>query len=497
MTTKEPKLITRPPVVTVMGHVDHGKSTLLDYIRKSNIVAGEAGGITQHLGAYEVIHKGSEGEKKITFIDTPGHEAFTNMRERGAEVADIAILIVSAEDGVKAQTKEALSTILESKTPYVVAINKIDRPEANVERVKNELMENGVYLEGYGGNISYAEISAKVGTGIDTLLDIILLTAELEDLKGDPDIQAEGIVIETQRDAKKGVSAVMVIKNGTIKRGDILVCGTASAPTRMLEDTLGKALSEASFSTPIRITGFDSEPVVGSRFISCSSKKSAEICIAEFANTDTKKSDTTTNTGAYIPLIIKTDVAGTGEAIVHELKKLNKEEIFFKLVSIGTGNIGEADIKLASANKDTIVVGFNTKIETVAKDMAEPLGISVATFDIIYKLTEWLAEEMEKRRPRQEVLETIGKAKVLKLFNKSKDKQVMGARVLEGKIIDNSVVKIWRRENELGRAKIVGLEESRAKAKEVVAENEFGLMVESKIDVEPGDILEAFITKTI
>lgn len=498
MASKEHREIERPPVVVVMGHVDHGKSTLLDFIRKSNIVAKEAGGITQHLGAYEVTHKWNNTEKRITFIDTPGHEAFKNMRTRGAEIADIAILIVSAEDGVKAQTKEALSTILESKTPYVVAINKIDKPGANVEKTKNELMESGVYLEGYGGNISFAEISAKSGTGVDSLFDIILLTAELEELKGDPDTQAEGVVIETERDPKRGISAVMVIKNGTMKKGDIVVSGEASSSTRMLEDTTGKSIKEASFSTPVRITGFDKEPVVGSRFITCSSKKDAEACVLKHIESETKDIKNQNETsGAQIPLIIKTDVAGTGEAIVHEIKKINKEEISYKIILLGTGTINEADLKLAGAGENAVIVGFNTKIDPRIKDIAEKQGISISVFDVIYKLTEYLGEELEKRRPRQEVLETTGKVKILKQFNRSKDKQVLGARVTEGKITDNATVKILRRDNELGYGKIVGLEILRAKTKEVTEENEFGMMLESKIDVEPGDILESFITKTI
>lgn len=497
MKQEETKLTSRPPVVVVMGHVDHGKSTLLDFIRKSNIVDKEFGGITQHLGAYEVTHKWNNENKRITFIDTPGHEAFKNMRTRGAEAADVAILIVSAEDGVKTQTKEALSTILESKTPYVVAINKIDKPGANVEKTKNELMEAGVYLEGYGGNIPFAEISAKTGLGIESLFDIILLTAELEDLKGDPKRDGEGIVIETQRDPKRGISAVMIVKNGTIKKGDIIVSGSAFAPTRMLEGTDGKSLNEASFSTPIRITGFNEEPVVGMKFISCGSKKSAEACILEYKQQKNTSGEETVSGKVQVPLIIKTDVAGTGEAIANEIKKINNEEISYKIISLGTGSISEGDIKLASASKDTMIVGFNTKVESVAKDGADTLGITIKVFDIIYKLTEYLKEELENRRPRQEILETTGKAKVLKQFNRSKDKQVLGARVLEGKITDGSVVKIHRRENELGKGKLVGLEVSRAKTKEVLAENEFGLMIESKIDIEPGDTLEAFITKIV
>ncbi|MDQ5949816.1 MAG: Translation initiation factor, partial [Patescibacteria group bacterium] len=271
----------RPPVVVIMGHIDHGKSTLLDYIRKSNIVDKEAGGITQHLSAYEVIHKDEKGEsRKITFLDTPGHAAFSGMRERGATVADIAILIVSAEDGVKAQTIEALNTIVEAKVPYLVAINKIDRPGANVEKAKMELMEKGVYLEGYGGNIPYVEISAKAGTNIPALLDTILLVADMENFTGDSSKTARGIVIESNMDPKRGISATMVIKDGTLSKGMFLVVEDAIVATRIMEDFLGKTISEVSMCAPVRLIGFDKVPAVGSVFESFNTKKEAESAVA-------------------------------------------------------------------------------------------------------------------------------------------------------------------------------------------------------------------------
>ena len=274
---KKEKIEERPPVVVVMGHVDHGKSTLLDYIRKTEVVLGEAGGITQRLSAYEVAHKDSTGrERHITFLDTPGHEAFSGMRERGALVADIAILIVSAEDGVKAQTKEALETILKNNVPYVVAINKIDKPGANPEKVKGELVENGVYLEGMGGSISFVAISAKTGAGINELLSTVLLTADLAELKGNPSEPAEGYVLESSMEARRGTSATLIIKNGTIKEGAFVVAGTALASFRIVEDFLGKPLTEATCSSPIRVTGWDEIPKSGTLFQVFYDKKEAE-----------------------------------------------------------------------------------------------------------------------------------------------------------------------------------------------------------------------------
>ena len=285
----EEKIIKRPPVVVVMGHVDHGKSTLLDYIRSSNIVAGEAGGITQHLGAYEITHKTSEGdERKITFIDTPGHEAFSSMRSRGANVADIGILIIAADDGIKKQTKEAYETIKTANLPFVVAINKIDKPDANVDRIKTELMEMGVFLEGFGGTTPYAEISAKTGSGIDSLMDMIILTADLEDWKGDLGKKGEGVVIETNLDTKRGITAVLVVKDGKIEKGDYIVVGDAIAPTRIFEDTSGKQIKEARCSTPIKITGFDKEPEAGEIFETYENKKDAEKAAKENAENQTK-----------------------------------------------------------------------------------------------------------------------------------------------------------------------------------------------------------------
>ena len=308
------KLIKRPPVVVIMGHIDHGKSTLLDYIRKANIVDGEAGGITQHLGAYEVNHKTSEGkEGRITFLDTPGHEAFCSIRERGAQVADVAILVVSAEDGVKPQTLEALKCILLEKIPYVVAINKIDKAGADIEKTKQSLAENEVYVEGYGGDIPVCAISALNGEGIANLLDIVLLVTDMLDLKADTNAKAEGSIIEAKLDSKKGISATLLIKNGTLESGQFVVAGDSLSPVRIFEDYQGKAIKKASFSSPVKVIGFNKIPIVGSRFVTCLNKKEAEETAKNFTETHKAKASVNSSytrrdendTTVIIPIIIK------------------------------------------------------------------------------------------------------------------------------------------------------------------------------------------------
>lgn len=486
----------RPPVVVVMGHVDHGKSTLLDYIRKSNIVGGEAGGITQHISAYEVTTKDDKGQNRlITFLDTPGHEAFSKMRTRGAEAADIAILVVSAEDSVKAQTLEAYNTIIESKTPYIVAINKIDRPNANIEKTKMDLVEKGIYLEGQGGDIPFVLISAKVGTGIPELLDMIILVSDLEGFIGNPQLNGSGVVIEAKRDSQRGISATCVIKNGTIKSGMFVACGTAVVTTRILENFLGKTIKEATFSSPIRLTGFESMPDVGSVFESFNTKKEAENYVNIIKNEILNKRTNyiqTASMGKIIPIIIKTDVMGTIEAIEKEMNKLGNKEISFKIIGKGVGAINESDLKMGSVNKESIIVGFNTKIDNDAKNLNESLKVKVETFNIIYKLIDWLKELVEERRPRLETIEVIGSMKVLKTFGATKGKHIVGGKVTTGKITLGSNIRVIRRDFEIGKGKIVELQVNKFKAKEVLEGSDCGIQVETKTDIAVGDVLEAF-----
>lgn len=492
-----PTSIERPPVVVVMGHIDHGKSTLLDFIRKSNSTAGEAGGITQHLSAYEVIQKHEGKDKKITFLDTPGHEAFTKMRERGAIAADIAILVVSAEDSVKAQTIEAWQTISESKLSLIVAINKIDKPGANIDKVKIDLAEKGIYLEGYGGDVPVVPISAKTGDGIPELLDTILLVAEVKELRADPTLPGVGVIIESHLDRKRGISSTLIIKNGTVTRGSFIVADKASAPVRIFEDYTGKSIDSATVSSPIAIAGFSELPPAGSVFATFATKKEADACVQDFcANNQKIVPDAySVPVGTVtIPIIIKTDVQGASEAVVKELKKLELEEVKFKILDSTVGSIGENDIRLASSDPTTIILGFNTKLDPRARDLNEKTGVTIKLFDVIYHMNDFLKEEAEKRKPRKEVLSVTGRLKIIKCFSKTKEKQVVGGKVTEGKIVDGGTVRILRRDFEIGKGNIVGIEQGRAKVKEVIEGIECGILIESKVEISAGDILETFVT---
>ncbi len=490
-----------------MGHIDHGKSTLLDYIRKTNIVAKEAGGITQHIAAYEVEHERAGKKNKITFLDTPGHAAFKGIRVRGANVADIAILVVSAEEGVKPQTVEALNCIKEAGIPYIVAINKIDSPKANVERTKQSLAEHEIYVEGYGGQISWVAISAKTGEGISELLDLVQLTAELSELKGDPSKKAEGVVIESKLDPRKGISGTLIIKDGTLKKGVFVVCGTSLSPVRAIEDFTGARIEEAHFSSPVKLIGFDFTPPIGEMFHVFESKKDAEKAASEALakkaavatkkgteNTSPNPSDTAENESGIvtIALIIKADVSGTLEAIQHEIAKIKNEKVQIKLVQAGVGAITEADVKMAVVQPGTKILGFNAPTDTQAKMMAERLNVEIRSFDIIYKLIEWIEEAVTKNVPKVTIEEVSGTAKILKVFSKTKDKQVVGGRVLGGIVNIGADVRIMRRDSEIGKGKIRELQQKKEKVSEVNKDSEFGTMIESKIEIAPGDQIECY-----
>jgi translation initiation factor IF-2 len=503
---------TRPPVVAIVGHIDHGKSTLLDYIRKTNVVEGEAGGITQHLSAYEAVHKNATGEHKITFLDTPGHEAFKAMRSRGLEVADVAILVVSAEDGVKPQTLEALKLIDSVKIPYIVAFTKIDKPTANLEKAKSTMLEHGIYLEGLGGEVPWVAVSGKSGEGIPELLDLILLAAELEGLSADPSLPGEGVVIEAHVDNKRGNTATLVVENGSVNSGEFVVTGEAFAPVRIMENFLGKPIKEALPGSPVRIIGFSVLPTVGARFKTVETKKEAEADAKEAAEASllerrsatpqearSEKSDADASKEEEIeyvilPLVIKTDVAGTGDAVIHELEKLPRQErIEARVVSRGVGAITEGDVRFAIGGKTPgLVVGFNVKVEATARDLAERQGVEIAVFDVIYKLADWLKEEVEKRRPRERVEEKVGSARVLKLFGGEKGKVVLGGRVEEGQLTQGAEVKIMRRDFELGRGEITSLQAQKKQVKVVEAGSEFGAQIKTSVEPAANDRLEIF-----
>lgn len=488
----------RPPVVAILGHIDHGKSTLLDYIRKSHIVDSEAGGITQSISAYEVeLPKADGSVEKITFIDTPGHEAFSGMRERGAGTADIALLIVSAEDGVKTQTLEAYREIEKAKVPFIVAINKIDKPNANIEKVKNSLAEAGVYLEGYGGNISYVPISAKTGQGIPELLEMILLTADISDLTGNSKIPGTGTIIEADRDPKKGISATLIIKNGSLRPGMFVASGTAFSPTRMIENHLGKKITEATFSSPVRLVGWNEAPRVGGLFESFESKHDLEEYLEaahellEHSKTNTQENNTENK--KIIPVIIKADVLGSVEAIEHEMRKIKNDRVAVKVILSSIGSITESDVKGAGGNPETVIVGFNVKTDSQAQAMIERIGMQASNFDIIYKLVEFIQEKILERTPKVETEEIVGKAKILKCFSVNRDKQIVGGKVIDREINLGHKVKIYRRETIIGEGVIRELQQTKVKTNTVNEGFEFGTMIDSKIELAPGDVIEDFI----
>lgn len=500
--------IKRAPVVVIMGHIDHGKSTLLSFIRKSNEPLNEAGGITQHISAYEIEHKISDGTlEKITFLDTPGHEAFSGHRTRGANIADVAVLVVSAEDGVKTQTLEALKSIQDSKTNFIVAITKIDKPAASVDRTKQSLAEHNILVEGYGGDIPMVPVSGKTGEGIPELLDMILLVASLEDLKGNPHILAEGVILESGLDSKKGVGATCIIKNGKIETGMFVASYGTFSPVRVMEDWTGKTIRQATFSSPVKIIGWNSLPKVGEIFRTFENKKEAEAFAEEMQNRDTRyeipqvaelsslqgKRDTIENEQdiKYFQIILKTDTGGSLEAVTNHIKKLSNERISPKIIHSGIGTISENDVRIASSGTKALIVGFNVKVDPQAKTLAERDAVEIVNFDIIYKLSEWLEQKLIDERPSIEVEELTGESKVLKTFSKIKDKQIIGCRMENGMIAQNELVKIIRRESEIGTGKVRELQNQKLKVSEVAEGKEFGAMVEAKIEIAPGDKLRA------
>lgn len=500
MPTNTPHQTIRPPVVTVMGHIDHGKSTLLDYIRKSKVAEGEAGGITQHLSAYEVVHITPTNEKRvITFLDTPGHEAFQHLRSRGSSVADLAILVVAADDGVKPQTLEALKAIQEANIPYIVAISKIDKPNADVEKTKSSLLEHGIYIEGMGGSISYALIDSKSGRGIPELLDLLLLSADMEELTGDPSLPATGTIIESNRDPKRGVSATLIIKNGTLKTGQYVVAGTSYAPLRIVEDFLGKRIFTASFSTPISVVGFSENPPVGATFTTVANKKDA-VDLTRKNALERGKIETidtaTSETGCRycLPVIIKTDVVGSLDAIKHELRKYEDDRTMIQVIHEGVGTIAESDIKHVSGKKDTIVIGFNVGTDTAALELAERMGVEIVTFSIIYELADWLKGAIEKRRPKMKREKVLGQAFVLKTFSFTKKAQTIGCRVEIGELRAHDKIIILRGDEELGRGKISSMKSGKSDTSLVTTGNDCGLQIEVNLEEEPryNDTLVAF-----
>lgn len=486
----------RPPVVAVMGHIDHGKSTLLDYIRNQNTVDKEFGGITQHVASYEAEHN----KEKITFIDTPGHEAFAQARARGANIADIAILVVAADDGVSEQTKGALKFIKDSGIPFIVAINKIDKPNADIEKTKNSLLENEVYLEGMGGDITYNEISALKGTGVSELLDTLLLAVELEGLEKNDSEMGSGFVLESKTDSKKGISASMIVKNGHIKSGQYVVSGFSSAPVRIMEDFNGKPLKEAFASSPVNIIGFDSLPNAGDSFSVFENKKEALKYIEdlkklmsekEVLENQNKNNRFEKNKKNVFPLVLRADVSGSLDALKYELSKIENERSGFKIVDEATGEINQNAVKALGGLPDSTIIGFNVKTKSDAQQMAENLEIEIKTFNIIYELLDYLKERIVLLTPKEKMEETVGEAKILKVFSWMTKSGVVGGEVFEGKINKHSKIKIYRRGEYLGDASIKELQQGKSKTSTVESGNQFGMNIATKFEITEGDILKA------
>lgn len=498
-------------VVIIMGHVDHGKSTLLDYIRKSNVADREVGGITQKMSAYEINH----ADKKITFLDTPGHESFTTMRDRGAKSADIAILIVSAEDGVKPQTLDALKSIQDANVPFFIGVSKMDKPGADVEKTKQSLAENSIFVEGYGGDISFVPFSGKTGEGVSDLLDMILLMTELTDIKAAYDVPAECIVIESGRDKIRGIHATMIVKNGTLKVGSFIVSAGEISPVRIVEDFEGKQQKSFEPGQPVKLIGWVTTPAVGDMCIMCKDKETAELLAAEQKEIVALEHDINPKAADpkltnkipqnirvlyglekdntwTLPIVLKTDSVGTLDAVKQEINKIKLNNITIRIIRAETGDINENDIKLAQGSSDSVILGYNTKVDNQAKNLANQLKLKIETFDIIYKLSEWVENEARTKAPKIMEEESHGTLRVLKIFNANKNKQVLGGKVETGKIHLGDKIKIMRRDNEIGRGEIVELQHARSQVKTVEVDTECGLMIESKIEIVTGDVIAAF-----
>jgi translation initiation factor IF-2 len=494
-------IIPRPPIVVVMGHVDHGKTKLLDAIRKTNVMATEAGGITQHIGAYQVMVKG----KKVTFLDTPGHEAFTALRSRGAKVTDIAVLVVAADDGIMPQTVEAINHAKAAGVPIIIAINKVDKPEANVERVKKQLTEYDLTPEEWGGKTVVVPISAKQGTGIDELLDMILLTAEILELKANPARSATGIVIEAKLDKGRGPVATVLIGNGKLKIGDTFYAGGVSGKVRALIDDKGKNIKEAFPSQPVAVLGAESVPVPGEVFRvvhddqtarKLSEKKRFEIEEAKQTKGKVLSLEDFSRTVKEgirkdLNIILKADVQGSLEAIVNMLKNLTTSDVRVNIIHSGAGGISESDVMLAVASK-AIIIGFNVPYEGGAKLMADDKGVDTRIYNIIYQITDDVKAAMDGMLEpvKEEVI--LGHATVKALFKYSKVGAIAGCIVKDGKMQRGAMMRVIRDGNKLYEGKLEALKRFKEDAKEVQAGYECGISTSSFSDFTEGDVIECF-----
>jgi translation initiation factor IF-2 len=485
-TVVEEKLITRPPVVAILGHVDHGKTSLLDVIRQTNKAAKEYGGITQHIGAYQVDVK----ERKITFIDTPGHAAFSQMRARGATVTDIAVLVVAADDGVMPQTKESIAHIKAANVPYLVAINKVDLESANVERVKQQLAENEVFVEGYGGDVVSLAVSAKTKKGIDELLEMILLMADLAELKADPKALVEGAVIESSLDRFRGPVATVLVQNGTLRVGDLVVVGSTKGKLKSMIDADGRQVKEAAPSTPVEILGLEAVPEVGERLLSPAAviapkvvevpKKAAERSVQELLE-EPKLTE--------IKVLLKADVVGSLEAVSTSIESLQTENQRVKFVHKSVGDITESDVLLAASTK-ALIIGFNVKTSAAALRLATEEKVIIRSYHIIYELLDELKEGLEALAKPKVTEEIVGRAEVIALFE-SKIGKVAGCKMKEGTIGKASLVRVIHQGEEVGRGRVKSMRHLQEEIAKASGTMEFGLVLDAKLDFTIGDIIEA------
>ena len=496
---REEDLVERPPVVTIMGHVDHGKTTLLDAIRKSNVASGEAGGITQAIGAYSV----KCNDKLITFIDTPGHAAFTEMRARGASITDIVIIIVAADDGVMPQTKEAIDHAKAAGVPILVAINKIDKPEANIERIMTGLVENGLTPEEWGGDTIVNKISAKAGTGINELLENILLVAEMEGYKANPNRYATGTVIESKKDSKVGSTATLLIQNGTLRLGDPIVIGNYFGKVRTLKNDKGQNIVEASPSTPVEVTGISEVPSAGDKFMAFESEKQAKQ-IAEERTLRSKEKDSNFSgmtledlfgqiqTGIKeVNIVLKADVNGSLEAVKNALEKIDVEGVRVKVVRGAVGGITESDIVLASAS-NAIVIGFNVRASGKTVDTAKEYGISIKTYDIIYKAVEEMEAAMKGMLEPIYEEKVTGTLEIRQIFKFSKVGLIAGCHVTSGIVKNNQKARILRDDVVVYNGSVKTLQHEKDQVKEVKKDMDCGITLENCQDYKENDIIEIY-----
>ncbi|MDG4655941.1 translation initiation factor IF-2 [Ectobacillus antri] len=503
---EEEHLTERPPVVTIMGHVDHGKTTLLDSIRNSKVTAGEAGGITQHIGAYQV----EVNDKKITFLDTPGHAAFTTMRARGAQVTDITILVVAADDGVMPQTVEAINHAKAAEVPIIVAVNKMDKPTANPDRVMQELTEYGLVSEAWGGDTIFVPISALTGEGIDNLLEMILLVSEVEEYKANENRLALGTVIEAQLDKGKGPVATLLVQNGTMRIGDPIVVGTAYGRVRAMVNDQGRRVKEAGPSTPVEITGLNDVPQAGDRFMIFADEKRArqvgetraQRMIVEQRGDKAKLSledlfqQIQQGDVKEINLIVKADVQGSVEALAASLQKIEVEGVKVKIIHTGAGAITESDIILASAS-NAIVIGFNVRPDVNAKRTAEAENVDIRLHRIIYNVIEEIESAMKGMLDPEFEEKIIGQAEVRQVFKVSKVGTIAGSYVIDGKITRDSSVRVIRDGIVVFEGKLDTLKRFKDDVKEVAQNYECGITVEKFNDIKEGDIIEAYVMEEI